>query len=56
MGWFGGDCGWSAGKPPGGRLEAQLIRGRPAPLLQHDKKRQSVVLRRFIVDRQRKGE
>ena len=46
-----GGCGWSTGRPPGRRLDAQLIRGRPAPLLQHggpDEKRQSMVLRHLL--------
>jgi hypothetical protein len=30
--WVGRSHGWSAGKPPDGRLDS---RGRPAPLLQH---------------------
>ena len=35
-GWFGlvETVAENGGRPPGGRLEAQLIRGRPAPLLQ----------------------
>jgi hypothetical protein len=31
----GGLDGWSAGRPPSGRSEAQLVRGKPGPLLQH---------------------
>lgn len=31
--WFGGSCVWNAERSPGKRLNAQLVRGRPAPSL-----------------------
>jgi hypothetical protein len=31
--WY--QCGWNTGRPPTVRLDKQLVRGKPAPLLQH---------------------
>jgi hypothetical protein len=30
-----GSHGWREGRPPGGRLDTQLFRGKPTPLFQH---------------------
>jgi hypothetical protein len=49
--WVGGSHCWNVGRPPGRRLDSQLLRGRPAPLLGIQIKVHG--FKAFIVERQR---